>query len=50
MRNPKFDLKQEEELKRKWRNPGWVGVVSSIVIGGGESPPHAFAASAAQAW
>ena len=26
--------------KRKWRKPGRVGVVSSIVIGGGESPLH----------
>ena len=32
MRNPKFGLKQEGEPKRKWRNPGWVGVVSGIVL------------------
>jgi hypothetical protein len=32
--------KQEGEPKLTWRNPGWVGVVSSIVIGGGESPLH----------
>lgn len=31
---------KEGGLKRKWRNPGWMGVVSSIVIGGGESPLH----------
>ncbi len=32
MRNPKFDLEQEGEPKRKWRNPGCMGVVSGIVL------------------
>ena len=27
-----FDLKQEGEPKRKWRDSGWVGVVSGIVL------------------
>jgi len=32
MRNPKFDQEQEGEPKRKWRDLGWVGVVSGIVL------------------
>ena len=31
---------QEGEPKLTWRNSGWMGIVSSIVIGGGESPIH----------
>ncbi len=37
MRKPKLLQIQQGEPKLTWRDPGWMGVVSSIVIGGGES-------------